>query len=99
MLDSIFVAPNFTTNALIGGDAENCKGAFLSGSLPETSGKKSVRMFTSCEEEKSAITAYYLAVQRPKGGIYLFTTVTKGAQETVKQADEGLRRAVFQTIK
>jgi len=86
-------------SALIGGDAENCKGAFLSGSLPETSGKKSVRMFTGCEQEKGVITAYYLAVQRPKGGIYLFTTVSKAAQETVKQADEGLRRAVLQTIK
>jgi len=84
---------------LIGGAAENCKGAFLSGTLPETSGKKGVRMFTSCEGEKGLITAYYLAVQRPKGGIYLFTTVSKAAQETVKQADEGLRRAVFQTIK
>src|SRR5215467_3178807 len=99
------VAPGVQLNdpklasVLIGGAAENCKGAFLSGTLPETSGKKGVRMFTSCEGEKGLITAYYLAVQRPKGGIYLFTTVSKAAQETVKQADEGLRRAVFQTIK
>jgi len=99
------VAPGVQLNdpklvsALIGSGAENCKGAFLSGSLPETSGRKSVRMFTSCEGEKGVITAYYLAVQRPKGGIYLFTTISEAAQDTVKRADEGLRRAVFQTIK
>src|SRR5262249_30309131 len=69
-------------------DAEACKGAFLSGSLPDVSRNRSVRLFTSCDDDKTgAITTYYLAVRRPKGGLYVFTTFS-ATQETVKQADE-----------
>ena len=86
-------------SVLLGRAAEDCKGAFLSGSLPDISRNKSVRVFTSCGDDKNGVlTTYYLAVRRPKGGLYLFTTFS-ATQETVKQADENLRQAVFQVVK
>lgn len=91
---------------LIGYGAEQCKGAFLSGSLPETSDKKKVvRIFTTCQEGAKTTTAYHTAIPRPKGGIYLFSTASIGnedafkAQDNVKRADDGLRSAVFQVVK
>jgi hypothetical protein len=84
---------------LIGEDAKACKGAFLSGSLPDNDGKAMLRIFTSCQEEKRNLTIYYLAVTRPRGGIYLFTTMSDGAQEAVKEADSGLRTAVFKAVR
>jgi hypothetical protein len=84
---------------LIGEDAKACKGAFLSGSLPDSDGKAMLRIFTSCQEEKRNLTIYYLAVTRPRGGIYLFTTMSDGAQEAVKEADSGLRTAVFKAVR
>jgi hypothetical protein len=83
---------------IIGDDAKGCKGAFLSGSLPDSDGKAMLRIFTSCQSEKT-LTAYYLAVPRPKGGIYLFTTLSDGPQEAVKEADSGLRTAVFKAVR
>jgi len=62
------VAPNLQFNdpklssVLIGDDAGLCKGAFLSGALPETTEKKSVRIFTTCKEDAKTMTVYYLAV-------------------------------------
>jgi hypothetical protein len=85
-------------SVLLGKAAEDCKGAFLSGSLPDVSRNRSVRVFTSCQGDKTTITTYYLAVRRPKGGLYLFTTFSS-TQETVKQADENLRQAVFQVVR
>jgi hypothetical protein len=84
---------------LIGEDAKNCKGAFLSGSLPESDGKAMLRIFTSCQEERKNLTVYYLAVPRPKGGIYFFSTMSSGSQEAVKEADTGLRTAVFKAVR
>jgi hypothetical protein len=85
---------------LIGDDAKSCsKGAFLSGSLPDSDGKEMLRIFTSCQQEKKNFTAYYLAVHRPKGGIYLFTTMSDGPQEAVKEADTGRRTAVFKAVR
>lgn len=55
--------------------------------------------FTSCQEEQKNVTLYYLAVPRPKGGIYLFTTMSNGSQEEVKEADSGLRTAVFKAVR
>jgi hypothetical protein len=85
---------------LIGKDAKSCsKGAFLSGSLPDSDGKEMLRIFTSCQQEKKNTTVYYLAVPRPKGGIYLFMTMSDGSQEVVKEADSGLRNAVFKVVR
>jgi hypothetical protein len=85
---------------LIGDDAKHCsKGAFLSGSLPDSDGKEMLRIFTSCQQDKKTFTTYYLAVPRPKGGIYLFTTMSEESQEAVKEADSGLRAAVFKAVR
>ena len=45
------------------------------------------------------MTVYYLAVPRPKGGIYLFTTMSDGPQQAVKEADFGLRTAIFKAVR
>jgi hypothetical protein len=90
--------PNIPST-LIGEDAKSCKGAFLSGSLPESDGKAMLRIFTSCQMEKQNSTVYYLAVPRPKGGIYVFATISNGSQEEVKEADSGLRNAVFKVVR
>jgi hypothetical protein len=90
--------PNIPST-LIGEDAKRCKGAFLSGSLPESDGKAMLRIFTSCQAEKKSSTTYYLAVSRPKGGIYVFATISNGSQEEVKEADSGLRNAVFKVVR
>jgi hypothetical protein len=85
---------------LIGDDAKTCsKGAFLSGSLPDSDSKEMLRIFTSCQQDKKNWTTYYLAVPRPKGGIYLFSTMSDGPQEAVKEADSGLRTAVFKSVR
>ena len=85
---------------LIGEDAKNCsKGAFLSGSLPDSDGKEMLRIFTSCQQERKNMIVYYLAVPRPKGGIYLFTTMSDGPQQAVKEADSGLRTAIFKAVR
>jgi hypothetical protein len=89
---------------VIGSDAKSCKGKFVSGSLPEGNGE--VRMFTSCEgTDKKTLTVFYIAVPRPKGGIYLFATLeseapgTGGSQEQLRTIDSNLRTAVFQVVK
>jgi hypothetical protein len=98
IFDTINLNDPSIPSVLIGRDAKDCKGAFLSGSLPESDGKAILRIFTSCQEEKDSITVYYLAVPRPKGGIYLFTTMANNMQEAVKETDSDLRQAVFKVI-
>jgi hypothetical protein len=53
-------------SGLIGSAAETCKGAFLSGSLPDLSQRKTVRVFTSCKEDSETLTTYFLAVLAPR---------------------------------
>jgi len=71
----------------------------VGGSLPDSDGKAMLRIFTSCQAEKQNATAHYLAVPRPKGGIYVFATLSSGPQEEVKEADSGLRNAVFKVVR
>ncbi len=85
--------------ALIGDDAKNCKGTFFSGSLPDGDSQSALRVFTACQAADGMFTAYYLAVPRPKGGLYLFTTMSVGAEQPAKKADADLRQAVFQAIR
>ena len=87
------------TGALIGDDAKNCKGTFFSGSLPDGHSQSALRGFTACQGADGMFTAYYLAVPRPKGGLYLFTTVSVGAEQPVKKAEADLRQAVFQAMR
>jgi hypothetical protein len=84
--------------------ARACKGAFMSGTLPEE-GKQVIRMFSSCQDGSRTFTSYFAVVARPKGGIYVFSTVALGetdavsSQERVKDADDGLRRAAYRVVK
>lgn len=89
------VAPS----TLIGRDAGACKGTFFSGSIPDDGGASLVRVFTTCQEpEKKSSTAYYLAVPRKKGGVYVFMTASRGSEEPAKAADSNIRAAVFKAI-
>jgi hypothetical protein len=89
---------------VIGIMAKECKGAFLSGTLPEDNNQR-VRMFTSCQDDGKAVTSYFSVIARPKGGIYIFSTLALDAkdafssQEKVKEADDGLRQAVYRVVK
>src|SRR5690606_11868453 len=58
---------------VIGAMAKDCKGAFLSGTLPEDDNQR-IRMFTSCQDDGKTVTSYFSVIARPKGGIYIFST-------------------------
>jgi hypothetical protein len=89
---------------IIGDMARGCKGAFMSGTLPEE-GKQVIRMFSSCQDDGTTFTSYFAVIARPKGGIYVFSTVALGekdafsSQERVKEADDGLRQAAYRVVK
>jgi hypothetical protein len=84
---------------LIAADAKLCNGSFASGALPETDGNGEVRLFTGCQEGGKTTTSYYLVVPRPKGGVYVFGTATRGTQETLRATDNTLRSAVFNGLR
>jgi hypothetical protein len=93
------VAPDVTMteypsvqSAVFGAASQRCKGAFLAGSLPDDAGGPSFRAFTTCQQPKDSATTYYLAIPRPKGGLYVFATVALGTSEApAKQADANIR--------
>lgn len=78
-------------------NAMECKGAFMSGSLP-SDGTRAVRVTTTCQPPGQPLsTSYYFGIPRPKGGIYLFTTTTTqdGGREDAERADEMIRQATY----
>ena len=83
---------------LIGGNAKNCKGTFASGSVPEPGNDGVIRLFTACKVGDQATTIYYLAMDRRKGGYYLFSTASKASQADAKETDAMIRQAVAQAI-
>jgi hypothetical protein len=99
---TINVFPTATMNeikeigaALIGRDARECKGTYLSGAIPEDSRSAAARVFTTCQVGEKPITAYYLAVRRKAGGAYLISTISLGSEAPAKERDSMLRSAVF----
>ena len=84
---------------LISSDAKTCKGAFFSGSLPAEFEKPMGRAFTSCREGRAPITTYYMITERPKGGFYLFATISSEGEAPAKEIDTNIRSAVLTTIK
>jgi len=84
------------TAALIGSDVQDCKGKFVSGSIPDETGV--VRVFTACEKDKKATTIYYLGVPRKAGGLYLMATMDFGEEQAARKADESIRSAVQQVL-
>jgi hypothetical protein len=83
---------------LIGSDARKCKGAFASGALPADGNDAIVRVFTSCKTGDKTFTIYYLALDRKKGGYYLFATGSSGSEQPAKEADASIRQAVLNAI-
>lgn len=80
---------------LIGRDARECKGTYLSGAIPEDGRGAAARVFTTCQIGEKPITAYYLAVRRKAGGAYLISTISLGSEAPAKERDSMLRSAVF----
>jgi len=80
---------------LIGRDARECKGTYLSGAIPEDGRGAAARVFTTCQVGEKPITAYYLAVRRKAGGAYLISTISLGSEAPAKERDSMLRSAVF----
>jgi hypothetical protein len=101
ILENVRIDDPKITGAVIGHSAKSCKGAFLSGSLPEAEdeGKRSLRIFTTCQHNLNTTTVYYFGVPRPKSGIYLFATISAGPPEQVKETDSGLRTAAYRLVK
>jgi hypothetical protein len=80
---------------LILSEARTCKGAFFSGSLPVDSAKPMGRAFTSCNDGKKPMTIYYVVTERPKGGFYLFATISFEGEQPAKETDSTIRSAVL----
>jgi hypothetical protein len=88
---------------VIGSEAKGCKGVFFSGSIPDDGKEQLIRVFTTCQEKEASATIYTLAVPRKAGGIYILRTMTAagastGSEKPVKEADAGIRKAVFTAV-
>ncbi len=88
---------------VIGSEAKGCKGMFFSGSIPDDGKDQLIRVFTTCQEKEASATIYTLAVPRKAGGIYILRTMTAagasvGSEKPVKEADAGIRKAVFTAL-
>ncbi|MBR1216556.1 hypothetical protein JQ557_01030 [Bradyrhizobium sp. U87765 SZCCT0131] len=85
---------------MVGTRAKECKGTFFSGSMPDDSGdSRLVRVFTTCQTDKTTTTDYYLVVPRKAGGYYMMRTMTEGKSETpAKEVDANIRKAVFKVL-
>ena len=96
--DKSLESPADTAPQLIAMAAKACKGAFMSGSLPEEAHGTQARVFTNCRTDKTIRTIYYLTMRRPRGGYYVFATAADGAEEPAKEADTNIRTAVFNVL-
>jgi hypothetical protein len=88
---------------VIGGEAKGCKGMFFSGSIPDDGKEQLLRVFTTCQVKDTSATIYTLAVPRKAGGIYILRTMTAAgasaeAEKPAKEADAGIRKAVFTAV-
>jgi hypothetical protein len=88
---------------VIGSEAKSCKGMFFSGSIPDDGKEQLLRVFTTCQVKDASATIYYLAVPRKAGGIYILRTMTAAgasaqAEKPAKEADAGIRKAVFTAL-
>lgn len=77
--------------AILGDDASNCGGAFMSGTTEGTTNEgKSRHFYTSCTATSSDWRAYYSVVPRPAGGHIVYTSAALG-EHLAKADDVGLR--------
>lgn len=85
---------------LIAQDAKSCKGAYLSGALPDKDENVLTRVFTNCQASSDkTFTTYYLALPRKAGGAYVISTIAIGSEQPAKEKDSLLRAAVFKLPK
>jgi hypothetical protein len=96
--DKSLESPADAAPVLIAMGAKACKGAFMSGSLPEEAHGTQARVFTSCRSDKSVRTVYYLTMRRGRGGYYVFATASDGSEEPAKEADTNIRTVVFNVL-
>lgn len=83
---------------LIGRDARSCKGAFLSGAIPDDDKTSMGRVFTTCDMNGKVFVTYYLAIARPAGGAYIISTISFSSEKPAKEMDASIRSAVFDVI-
>jgi len=77
--------------AILGDDASNCGGAFMSGTTEGTNNEGLSRHFyTSCTATSSDWRAFYSVVPRPAGGHIIYTSAAFGNQ-LAKADDVGVR--------
>lgn len=86
---------------LIGADAHRCRGEFFSAALPDMIEKLRVaRAFTSCLSQDTVRSAYYLAVPRKLGGIYLVAIaandpdIVSAGKLTARDVDRRIRGSI-----
>ena len=91
-------APREAGPILIAMAAKACKGAFMSGSLPEEAEGTLARVFTKCRLSSTETTVYYLTIKRPKGGYYVFTTAADGSEAPATEADTSIRAAALKVV-
>jgi hypothetical protein len=96
--DQSLATPADAAPQLIAAAAKACKGAFMSGSLPEEAHGTQARVFTNCRSDKGARTVYYTVMSRAGGGYYVFVTAAEGSDEPVKEADTNIRAAAFKVL-
>jgi hypothetical protein len=96
--DQSLATPADAAPHLIGAAAKACKGAFMSGSLPDEAHGTQARVFTNCRSDRGATTTYYTTMRRPRGGYYVFVTSAEGSDEPVKEADTNIRAAAFKVL-
>src|SRR5262249_19417062 len=100
VIGTLTVAPSIklddVTPVVIAVDAQNCKGKFISGSIPDDTG--AVRLFTACEKDAKSTTVFYVAAPRKSGGSYLLATMSLGEDQSARKADDNIRSAIQQVL-
>ncbi len=86
---------------IVGADAQRCRGDFFSAALPDTIEKLRVaRAFTNCLMQDTVKSAYYLAVPRKLGGIYLVAIIASdvgivsSGKLTARDAERRIRGSI-----
>lgn len=88
---------------LMASDAKNCSGKFVSGSMPDETGKEGSRIMTSCQTGDKNLTAYYSIFSRSEGGHYVLSTAgsekpSVGAPKQTEGIDNGVRTAAYKVL-
>jgi hypothetical protein len=96
--DRAIKKPADTAPQLIAMFAKACKGAFLSGAIPDEAQGAQARVFTTCQTEAGARTTYFLTMARRGGGHYVFATFSDGSETPAKDADQNIRAVALQVV-